>query len=66
MDITKKIKIRFTKKKNELKNIELKSNKGLANKYRYGDWYCIKCGFHAFARNYYCPICGTIKHVMYQ
>ena len=47
----------------KLKNIVLKSNKGLANKYRYGDWYCIKCGFHSFARNYHCPRCGTIKEI---
>ena len=61
--LLRKYKYDLPKRKIELKNIELKSNKGLTNKHRYGDWYCINCRFHSFARNMYCPRCGTIKEI---
>ena len=54
--LLRKYKYDLPKRKNDLK-------KGLTNKYRYGDWYCINCGFHSFARNYHCPRCGTIKEI---
>ena len=54
------------KRKIELKNIDLKKNKGFVYKFLYGDWYCKNCNFHSFARNTYCPNCGTIKQIIHQ
>ena len=40
---------------------ELKKNKGLSYKYKNGDWYCINCGYHSFAKHNFCRRCGTMK-----
>ena len=34
---------------------------GFTNKYLNGDWYCINCNYHSFAKHNFCRRCGTMK-----
>ena len=38
-----------------------KKNTGFTNKHLNGDWYCINCNYHSFAKHNFCRRCGTMK-----